>query len=148
MAAGKNPKNMRRPKNISKDDWDRMGLRQKMRQLEKAGDEEAYRIMSRGVGREMHASKVKSRAGEARTVGKNMAGVAKRLNDPMVRAELGGRNIIRFNKKAAKAGYAKGNAAAGSDAALKALRKSIQEALDFAKGEMAKNVKRAAKRLK
>lgn len=148
MAAGKNPKNIRRPKNISKDDWDRMGLRQKMRQLEKAGDEEAYRIMSRGVGREMHASKVKSRAGEARTVGKNMAGVAKRLNDPMVRAELGGRNIMRFNKKAAKAGYAKGKAAAGSDAALSALRKSIQEALDFAKGEMAKNVKRAAKRLK
>ncbi len=148
MAAGKNPKNIRRPKNISKDDWDRMGLRQKMRQLEKAGDEEAYRIMSRGVGREMHASKVKSRAGEAKTVGKNMGGVAKRLNDPMVRAELGGRNIMRFNKKAGKAGYAKGKAAAGSDDALSALRKSIKEALAFTKSEMAKNAKRAAKRLK
>lgn len=149
MAAGKKaPKNIRRPKNISKDDWDRMGLKEKMRQLQKAGDEEAYRMMSRGVGREMHASKVKSRAGEAKKVGKNMAGVAKRLNDPMVRAELGGRNIMRFNKKAAKAGYSKGKAAAGSTEALSALRKSIMEALDFTKKETAKNAARVAKRLK
>ena len=148
MAKGKAPKNIRRPKNISKDDWDRMGLRQKMRQLEKAGEEEGYRIMSRGVGREMHASNAKSRYGEAKKVGKNMGRVAQRFNDPMVRAELGGRNIMRFNKKAAKAGYAKGKAAAGSDAALSALRKSIQEALDFTKSELAKNAKRAAKRLK
>ena len=149
MAAGKKaPKSVRRPKNISKDDWDRMGLKEKMRQLQKAGDEEAYRMMSRGVGREMHASKAKSRAGEAKKVGKNMAGVAKRLNDPMVRAELGGRNIMRFNKKAGKAGYSKGKAAAGSTESLSALRKSIMEALDFTKKETAKNAARVAKRLK
>lgn len=149
MAAGKKaPKNIRRPKNISKDDWDRMGLRQKMRQLQKAGDDEAYRVMSRGSGRIQHAAKDPKRAGEARTVTKNMRGVASKLNDPIVRAELGGRNIMRFNKQAAKRGYAKGKQAAGSEANLSALRKSIMEALDFTKKDMAKNAARIAKRLK
>ena len=144
----KAPKNMRRPKNISKDDWDRMGMKQKAQQLQKAGELEGYRVMSRGAGRIQHASKSPKRAGEARTVEKNMRGMASKLNDPMTRAELGGRNIMRTNKKLNRAGMAKGVTKAGSDAALKDLRKTIKEALAFTKSELAKNAARAAKRLK
>jgi hypothetical protein len=144
----KAPKNMRRPKNISKDDWDRMGMKQKAQQLQKAGELEGYRVMSRGAGRLDHASKSARRAGEARVVEKNMRGMASKLNDPMVRAEMGGRNIVRYNKKINRAGMAKGVTKAGSDAAISALRKTIKEALDFTKSELAKNATRAAKRLK
>lgn len=144
----KAPKNMRRPKNISKDDWDRLSMTGKKNALLKAGDDEGYRVMSRGAGRLAHASKSAKRAGEARTVEKNMRGMASRLNDPMVRAELGGRNIIRTNKKINRAGMAKGVSKAGSDAAISQLRKTIKEALDFTKSELAKNAARAAKRLK
>jgi hypothetical protein len=148
MAAGKAPKNMRRPKNISKDDWDRLSMTGKKNALLKAGDDEGYRVMSRGAGRIQHASKDPKRAGEARTVTKNMRGMASKLNDPMVRAELGGRNIMRTNKKLNRAGMAKGKAKAGSDDALNALRKTIKEAMDFTRSEFAKNAARAAKRLK
>jgi hypothetical protein len=144
----KAPKNMRRPKNISKDDWDRMGMKQKAQQLQKAGELEGYRVMSRGAGRLGHASKSAKRASEAKTVEKNMRGMASKLNDPMVRAEMGGRNIVRYNKKQNRAGMAKGVTKAGSDAAISALRKTIKEALDFTKSELAKNATRAAKRLK
>lgn len=144
----KAPKNMRRPKNISKDDWDRLSMTGKKNALLKAGDDEGYRVMSRGAGRIQHASKDPKRAGEAKTVTKNMRGMASKLNDPMVRADLGGRNIIRTNKKINRAGMAKGVTKAGSDAALKDLRKTIKEALAFTKSDLAKNAGRIAKRLK
>lgn len=144
----KAPKNMRRPKNISKDDWDRLSMTGKKNALLKAGDDEGYRVMSKGAGRIQHASTDPKRAGEAKTVTKNMRGMASKLNDPMVRADLGGRNIIRTNKKINRAGMAKGVTKAGSDAAIKDLRKTIKEALAFTKGDLAKNAARIAKRLK
>lgn len=152
MAKGKQaPKSMRRPKDISKSDWDRMSMKQKMHQLMKSGDNEAYRMMSRGAGRMEHAKAVESRAGEAKKVEKNMRGMAQKVSDPNVRAELGGRRIMRYNKNAMSAGRMKEGKRvmmAGSDEALKALRNSIQDALKFVKSETAKNAARKINRLK
>jgi len=90
---------MRKPKTIDKNIWDSMSPMQKRDYLVKTGDIQAGKQMSRIVGRETKAKAAKSRQSEARGVARRGASYAKKLQDPMVRAELGGRAIVRHNVK-------------------------------------------------
>jgi len=145
------PKNLKRPRSISKDDWDRMGMRQKIRFLESEGDKVSGKKMGSIAGRSMYAEKSARRAPEFRGVMSGGKSTAQKLQDPMVRAELGGRSIVKYNKKLESAGRMVGGKRVlkeGGEARLSALQKSINEALAFLKSDKAKNIARKAKRLK
>jgi hypothetical protein len=145
------PKNPKRPRTISKDDWDRMGMKQKIRALENEGIKASGKKMSSIAGRSMYAEKSERRKPEFRGVMQKGEGFAKKLNDPMVRAELGGRSIMKYNKGKESAGRMKDGKRVykeGAEARLSALQKTIKEALDFFSKETAKNAARKAKRLK
>lgn len=141
----------RRPKNVSPDDWNRMNMKEKVYALHREGERAGYRGISRLVSRGEYAGATESRKGEAKIVRENSKSYAKKLQDPRFRAQLGGKQIIKDAKKGMSAGrMVKGKRVymAGSEDAIKALRASIKEALDFDASEAKKLLRRAAKKLK
>ena len=141
----------KRPRGISKDDWDRMGMSQKIRALDSEGIKEGGKRMSSVAGRSLYAEADPRRASEFKGVMDKGGKFAKSLNDPKVRAQLGGRAIIKFNKKQLQAGSrikGKPKMVEGADAQLSDLRRTVQEAVQAAFKKAAKQTVRAAKRLK
>jgi hypothetical protein len=142
------PKNPKRPSTISKDDWDRMGLSQKIRALDSEGIKAGAKRMSGIAGRSIHAEKSGKRASEFKGVMEKGGKFAKSLNDPKVRAELGGRSIMDYNKKQLSTGRRVGGKMvlqAGAEAKLSDLRRTIAEAMEYLGKDLVKKAARKAK---
>lgn len=145
------PKNPRRPRTIPKKDWDNMTITQKVRALDAEGIKAGANQMSKIAGRSMYAERAKSRQGEASRVFARGRTTAERLATPKGRAEAGGKAIIKYNQKQYSAGWRKGGKPvykAGGEDAIRDLRRTIKEALDFLDADLVKKAARKAKRLK
>lgn len=141
--------NLKRPRTISKDDWDRMNTTQKVRALDSEGIKAGAQRMSKIAGRSLHAEKVAGRQGEARVVKERGTGFAKSLNDPKVRAKLGKKSIMKYNVKKESAGRrvaGKPVLKEGAEARLSSLRASLEDAYKEAVRQIEKQAKRNASR--